>query len=230
MSAAGRSSSPTTVVLSFLFCGVIFAQSVEWPERWATVLKDTDKFLVAGEPERARRILLELVREIIDASRPSDQTDALLAVAMTHVAVADAAMGRTEDALWNWDIAQNIVRDVGARADLGGYGEPGELLRRNALPAAPERCAQTTNSPTSPSISKRREPDYPAGARRFAVGGILVVQIEVDTAGRPLRPQVMRKQPGPLVYATLAALREWRFEQKPNTQDLPFCVVFQFSN
>jgi outer membrane biosynthesis protein TonB len=214
---------------SFLSGGQAAAQSVDWPERWAAVLKDTDRFLAAGEPDRARRILSALVREIVDASRPNDQADAQLAVAMTQLAVAEAAGGRTDDAVWNWHIAQNIVRDVAAGVDLGAYGEPGELLRRNSLPAAPERCAQTTSSPSSPSISKRREPEYPEGARRFAVGGILVVQIELDATGRPLRPQVVRKQAGPLVYATLAALREWRFARKPNSPDLPFCVVFQYN-
>jgi Gram-negative bacterial TonB protein C-terminal len=218
------------LVFSILFAAAASSQPIEWSERWAAVLTDTDKLLVAGEPERARRILSELVREIVEASRPSDQADALLAVALTQLAVAEAGTGHTEDAVWIWHMAQNIVRDVAARVDLGAYGEPGELLRRNALPPPPERCAQATSSPTLPSISKRREPDYPAGARRFAVGGILIVQIEIDASGRPIRPQLMRKQAGPLAYATLAALHEWRFERKPTSQDLPFCVVFQYSN
>jgi hypothetical protein len=174
--------------VSFLLGALAAAQSVDLQERWAGALKETDRFLVAGEPERARRILSQLVREIVEASRPSDQVD--------------------------------------ARA----YGEPGELLRRNSLPAVPERCAQAANSPLSPSIAKRREPDYPSGALRFAFSGILVVQIEVDASGRPLRPQVIRKQAGPLVHATLDALGEWRFERKPNSPDLPFCVVFQYRN
>jgi hypothetical protein len=45
-----------------------------------------------------------------------------------------------------------------------------------------------------------------------------------------MRPQLMRKQAAPLAYATLMALHEWRFERKPTSQDLPFCVVFQYSN
>jgi len=117
---------------SFLSGGRAAAQSVDWPERWAAVLKDTDRFLAAGEPDRAHRILSALVREIVDASRPNDQADAQLAVAMTQLAVAEAAGGRTDDAVWNWHIAQNIVRDVAAGVDLGAYGEPGELLQRNS--------------------------------------------------------------------------------------------------
>jgi hypothetical protein len=132
------------LVLSILFGGAASSQPVEWPERWAAVLKDTDKLLVAGEPERVRRILTELVREIVEASRPSDQTDAVLAVALTQLAVAEDGIGHIEDAVWIWHMAQNIVRDIAARVDLGAYGERASCFggtRRRRPSVVPRRLA-----------------------------------------------------------------------------------------
>jgi TonB family protein len=91
-----------------------------------------------------------------------------------------------------------------------------------------EKCAQPPNAPSSPFIRKRREPRYPKAALRAASGGILIIQVELDPKGRPVRPQLLRRQPGALVYSALEALRGWRFEAKPNAGDLPVRVLFRF--
>ena len=57
---------------------------------------------------------------------------------------------------------------------------------------------------------------------------IVLVQVEVDARGRPVRPQVLLRRPGAFVFSALEALREWRFEVKPETSDTPFCQVFAF--
>ena len=202
-------------------------QAAEWPERWSAILKESRDRLTSGESQSARRMLSRLLKEVIEASLPSDRTDTLLADVLMQLALAEAGTGADDDAVWHWEIAQNIVRDV-ASADLSAFGKPADLLTSNILPPAPGQCAQPPGGPSSPTIKKRREPEYPRAALKSGASGILIVQVELNGAGQPIRPQLLRKQPGALVFATLMSLREWRFETKPGAGDQPFCLVFRF--
>jgi hypothetical protein len=59
---------------------------------------------------------------------------------------------------------------------------------------------------------------------KAGAGGIVIVQVELNAKGQPIRPQVLRKPPGAIVYSTLRSLREWRFEATPGTSDQPVCL------
>lgn len=215
------------VWVSVVAAAVNAGQRVEWSQRWTSLVKETQSLLEAGEAKRARRLLVPLLREVVEAERPSDDADARLAQVLTQLALAEAGDGATDEALWHWHIAQNVDRAV-ASSDLSGYGNLGAALSANLLPAAPEKCAQPPGASSSPTIRKRREPKYPKAAYTAASGGILIIQVEVDAQGRPVRPQLLRRQPGALVYSAMEALRDWRFKIKPNGGDVPVCVVFKF--
>ena len=202
-------------------------QSIDGPAQWDAILNESRGRLEAGESKPARRMLSRLLSDVLETSPPSDRTDALLADLLTQLAIAEAGAGAEDDAVWYWQIAQNIVRDV-ALADLSPFGRPTELLTNNILPAPPNRCAQPPGSPSSPTVKKRQEPKYPRAALKAGAGGILIVQVELNAKGQPIRPQVLRKLPGAIIYSALRSLREWRFEAKPGTGDQPFCMVFKF--
>jgi hypothetical protein len=108
-------------------------QSVDWPERWDAVLKESQGRLEAGESKAARHMLSRLLSDVLETSPPSDRTDRLLADVLTQLALAEAGDGANDDAVWHWAIAQNIVRDV-ALADLAPFGRPADLLTSNVCP------------------------------------------------------------------------------------------------
>jgi len=202
-------------------------QSVERSERWSAALAETQSVLESGDAKRARRMLAALLRDVLDTPRPSEESDERLGQVLTQLALAEAGDGAAEDAIWHWHIAQNVDRSV-AHSDLSRYGGSGATLLANVLAPAPTKCAQPPGAPSSPTIRERGEPKRPKAAVTAGLGGIVIVQVEVDANGRPVRPQVLLRPPGLLEYGALEALREFRFNVTTDAGDVPVCMVFKF--
>ena len=133
----------------------------------------------------------------------------LLGTALTHKALASAGLGKTDDALWYWYIAQEISPAAG-KTDLSSFGAAGEFLKRH-----PFSNADTTpgGKVTPARVVKQVLPKFPPGASRFGIGGDLVVQIIIDKNGQPTLPRIIRALPAPtLSFVALAALKHWQFE------------------
>jgi hypothetical protein len=183
--------------------------------------------LESGEGTRARRPLASLLRDLLDEDPPSDKADSRLGYVLTRLALAETSAGATEDATWHWHVAQNIDRSV-ASVDLSRYGNLAVPLSTTVLPPVPARCAQPPGAPSSPKILERREMKPPKAVSDLRERVIVIVQAEVDARGRPVRPQVLLRRPGAFVFSALEALREWRFEVKPDAGDTPVCLTFVF--
>jgi hypothetical protein len=202
-------------------------QEVEWPGRWASVIAETQRLLESGDGTRAREPLASLLRDLLDRDPPSDKADSRLGHVLTRLALAETSAGATDDATWHWHVAQNVDRSV-ASLDLSRYGNLGAALSATVLPPVPARCVQSPGSPSAPKILERREMKPPGAVSDLRERVIVLVQVEVDARGRPVRPQVFPRRPGALVFSALEALRAWRFEVKPEASDMPFCLVFAF--
>ena len=183
--------------------------------------------LESGEAMRARRMLVSLLRDVLEEQRPSEEGDKRLGQVLTQLALAEAGDGAPEDAVWHWHIAQNIDRAV-ASSDLNRYGNAGATLAANVLAAAPARCAQPPGAPFSPTIRERGEPKRPKAAVTAELAGIVILQVEVDANGRPVRPQAIGRQSGLLKYGALEALRDFRFNVRADASGVPVCMVFKF--
>jgi len=196
--------------------------------QWKATLEQTATLLQDSEFVEARGRLLKLTREMADEITEPGDADRLLGVALAQLAVAEAGAGNVDDAIWCWQIAQNVHPDIRA-FDLSPYGKFSGVLSANILPATPEKCARPANAP-APAVMQRSEPRYPKRARQIPIMGLVIVEIERDSSGRPIHPQVLRSPSAALTYSTLTTLREWRFAPPLDETELPsrFCRIFSF--
>jgi TonB family protein len=150
--------------------------------------------------------VLSLMVERLGAGGADDE---MLATAVAHKALAYAGLGKVNEALWYWYIAQEISPVV-AKSDLSSFGAPGEFLKRHPF-SEDDRLGGRRDTPAR--VLKQEMPRFPAGASRFGIAGDLVVQIVIDKNGQPTLPHIVRALPAPtLSFVALEALKHWQFE------------------
>ena len=69
-------------------------------------------------------------------------------------------------------------------------------------------------------------PDYPARMRQEGIGGTVLVEFEVNTAGAVVRAAVVDCSRGEFAEPALRAVRQWRFEPgRRHGRVVPFRVT-----
>jgi hypothetical protein len=179
----------------------------------------------------------ELGGAMADASPPAEGL--VLGRAAALQALAEAALGRRDEARWHWYVAQNLDRRL-IHMKLAHWGEAGAFLGRHRLAQAATQLAALTDvlDPVRPEAagSGFREPErtevvYPPRPEdlrdRDRFSHVVFVQITVAADGEVVQPVVVDAAfyPG-LVYRAFEALRQWRY--RPATLDgapIPFRYV-----
>jgi len=174
-----------------------------------------DGQLRAGKWEAARTAVLgkiDVGRKMLFAP--------YLANAVGRLAVAEAGLGREEDAIWHWHIAQNLDRAALSEKALATFGKAGELLARNPLrgvdQAPPGWTVLRTVDPAGDVRPERKRegevPPLSAEVGQLAAPKSLEVQVVVDAAGRLREPVVIAGGVPGMIWETLEGLRSWRYE------------------
>lgn len=200
-------------------------------------LKEAERLLIAGDYPAARKITVKVTDQMVDAMGPGEQAAKALGAVLTLRALAEAGLGREDDALWYWHLALNLFPGV-AGYDLARYGEPGELLRGNPISKEPPNGACSSppangvdccpscpdGSITPPKVRKKPLPSYPGGAMGFGEEGTLAVMVLVATDGSVSHPRIVEGLPAPtMAYTVLESMREWDFEPaRRNGEPIPF--------
>ena len=87
--------------------------------------------------------------------------------------------------------------------------------------ARPPSVSQSQVPPTpAPSVELDRQPqlkvttrpDYPEGARRAGIGGVVLLRVLVSASGEPQRVEIARGVQPDLDQAAVTAVRQWLFE------------------
>ncbi|MEA2603028.1 MAG: hypothetical protein QOF89_4020 [Acidobacteriota bacterium] len=172
-----------------------------------------DAHLHGGRWEAAREAALILI-----ARNRTTPLASGLAPAVARLALAEAGLGKQEDAVWHWHLAQNLDRSVLEGKALTAYGPPGELLARNSLRRADEAPAGwTVLASTDPEVKPGRLLSGPAPKLSAEVAAIaapkgLKLQAVIDTEGRLHDPVVIGGEVPGVVWEVLEGLRSWRYE------------------
>jgi TonB family protein len=176
---------------------------------WRGDVNQSAVSLRAGNYANSLQIIDHVLSDMVDRLGAGGADDEMLATALTHKALANAGLGKVDEALWYWYIAQEIS-PAAAKSDLSSFGAPGEFLKRHPFADAEIKAVGKV---TPARVVKQVLPKFPAGASRFGVAGDLVVQIIIDKTGQPTLPRIVRALPAPtLSYVALEALRHWQFE------------------
>jgi hypothetical protein len=241
--------SPVVSVVSgilFLTAVAVWAQCATQEQRWNEQLNEIEQQLRQSNWEPARQgaqFLTESLAErgggtIADHRDHADELNGAMAgpdpsaeeLALGRAAalgaIAEAELGRRDEARWHWYLAQNLSRNPRSM-DLSPYGEAGEFLRQNLLVDAEPQHAGIMDvlDPVRPEGSERsgfqpperinvtypRRPQDRRGRDRFS--HVVFIQITVDATGQVTQPLVVDGgfYPG-LIYRAFEALRTWKYQ------------------
>jgi len=204
-------------LLALLFSASVASAADPVSESWQKKTRANIQRLERGEHAAALKVANGVVRDMFYRLGPGTTETQSFSIALTHKALALAGLGRKDEALWNWHIALNLYPGL-AKTDLSKFGEAGKLLLANTELRKRDDVqriveGQTPANVTAPVLKKRVTPTYPEAAWQFGVSGITVVEVLVDRDGNIRSPLVLKALPAPTItYATLEALRQWKFE------------------
>ncbi len=81
---------------------------------------------------------------------------------------------------------------------------------------------------TAPVVTERTEPVYPENYRQLRMGGVIILECEVDATGRPGQIRVIKSLAPDFDMAGVEAVRKWKF--KPATRNgKPIAVLFNLT-
>ncbi len=214
---------------SLLFIGCISnASAALSADKWRGDVNQSAAALRAGNYANSLKITDHVLSDMVDQLSAGGADDEMLATALTHKALASAGLGKIDDALWYWYIAQEIY-PAAAKSDLSSFGVAGEFLKRHPFSIS----EPATHGKVTPArVVKQVLPKFPAGASRFGIAGDLVVQIIIDKNGQPTLPHIVRPLPAPtLSFIALEALRHWQFapaESNGAPVPMPFALTVHY--
>lgn len=201
-------------------------------DRWKSRLDRVENRLEAGDWKGALKGSVELRQKMV--ARLDDAAEVLPWAARTLVlqAIAEANLGRADDARWHWYSAQSYLDDL-PELDLSGYGRAAELL--SALSAddmpdewvAPATAEDRGDRYREVEIREPVEPRYPRSLRRSAMEGKVSLEIVVDASGRARRPRILDAGLVPtMAFPILDAVQRWRFVAA-RRGDEPVAVLYR---
>src|SRR4051812_7471722 len=195
------------------------------PDSWRAEVSQSAATLRTGNYANSLKIADQVLSAMVDRLGAGGADDSMLATALTHKALANAGLGKINEALWYWYIAQEISPAI-AKTDLSTFGAPGEFLKRHLITASD---VSPSGRFTPARIVKQVMPKFPTGASRFGIGGDLVVQIVIDKNGQPTLPRIVHSLPAPtLSFVALEALKQWQFEPARQNGE-PVSIVFDLT-
>ncbi|HYU34849.1 MAG TPA: energy transducer TonB [Thermoanaerobaculia bacterium] len=197
------------------------------PDSLAGRLAGIDGLLRSGEWSRAE----EAARLEIARSRRS-LSASVLAAGLARLALAEAGLGR-EEAVWHWQMAQGLDRDILPEATLRTFGAPGELLSRHPLrpagQAPPGLEVHSLGGAVEPPRRTAGElPELSQALRSLSVPLWICAQLIIDAEGRPRDPVLLGASLPGMSLEVLEAVRNWRF-QPARKEGRPVAVFYQFS-
>lgn len=182
---------------------------------WRDEVDKIDQDLRAGKWKPSKRAANRLAEQVVRLSWYGVGLREILSELAFQQAAAAANLGRRDEAVWYWQMAQNIdprIRDK----DFAPYGEAGKLLREFPLRKKGEVPARfRVVRPSFNRVFKYPRPAenwYPSiplnAAAKVERIGDLKVELIVDKEGKPHHPVLVSTYQHPVViYGALDALR-----------------------
>ena len=179
---------------------------------WEHELEEVDEKLRAGKWKAGHRGARKLAEEILFHGWHDRQLKRILAEVGFFRAAAAANLGRKDEALWYWYVAQNVDRRIREK-DLSPYGEASKLLRE--FPLRRKGTAPPSFGVVEPRygrftravLDKEWSPVIPNNmAAQEERPGDVHVELIVDRNGQPHHPVMLTHLHPVVTYGILDAL------------------------
>ncbi|MCH9651182.1 MAG: energy transducer TonB [Deltaproteobacteria bacterium] len=189
-------------------------------QRWLSQLERIEGQILAGKSRKAYRASKVLSESMMNSIRSGEDTGMALALATVMRALAAASSGDEMEALWHWQVAQQLFPEIN-QLKLEPYGEAGELLERNPA-KEPLVCEKPSclwdqgwlrkDGITPPKKKRAPYPQFPRASQGRQDPLSVILQVVINSSGIPTRPVIVKSN-GELtmVYSALEAFRHWRF-------------------
>lgn len=200
---------------------------------WQQRLRSTSQLLDAADWAAAEEQSRALLGELVTQLKAGESSAALLAASVAQLALAEAGLGRMADAIWNWQLAQNLNPGFRERG-VGSYGIASERLDQGSLRGWNQPpVGRPVESLLDPAVSPPKILHGPSIVFRASEEVLrefprdLSVEVIVGVDGRAYHPVIRGSliNPAP-VAVSLDVLREWRFE--PATKNGVAVPVFLY--
>ncbi len=182
------------------------------PEPWRSGFKRIESDLDAGRWQDGAHNAGQLAERMARLFPASPTGRVMVGSALAMQAIAEVEAGRRDEALWHWQVAQNLNPELQRAPFAEAFGETGAWLEVHRLRSpgslkVPAAAATTPPAPLSVPV-----PKPPAELRQAWRSKPLEVEVVIDSSGQVRSPVVLDggELPGK-VYFGLAALKRWRF-------------------
>ncbi len=179
---------------------------VQWQRRHAAIEQQFE----ARRWEEAESAARDLFQDMNVGLAKSPNGGPLLAEALKLLAAARAGLGQHEEALQDWQIAQNLNPDL-RQGQLPSYGGAGAFLEASRLRRTGEPPAKL-KVPMMKTIPDGVTPPVPVDVLLTSAWDGLEVEAVIDASGRVREPVVLHGRLPVMTCAALRALYDWRFE------------------
>ena len=198
--------------------------------KWERAVENLESQLRRGDWKRTMERCVTQRNKMIDKFTDPAINLELVAQTLLLQAVAEANLGRDDDALWHWFSAQNYLDGL-AELDLSDMGRAQSVLGGRSLADIPEATGSSDQSERSRyrevKIKKPVRPTYPKALVKSGIEGGVVIKVIVGTDGMPHQPVVLEAGLRPLMaFPALEALRSWRFTPAQESEK-PIAVYYE---
>jgi hypothetical protein len=185
--------------------------------RWLRDLQEARALLLEARWEEAEAQARALHTEIAHDLKGGEAANDLAGTALAELALAEAGLGRREEAVWHLQCAASFHPGF-REASLAEFGEAGAALAAAARAVDPTLATPLDLVPAPPGFEPPAILEAPyvvflAGLEVLqALDPELRVRVVVAPDGSPRRPEVLGRLDNPgAVLLSLEQLRLWRF-------------------
>ncbi|HEY6844045.1 MAG TPA: hypothetical protein VI391_07750 [Thermoanaerobaculia bacterium] len=191
----------------FLAFTIVLSAATLSAQNWRDELKWVDHDLQTQHYAHARKWSIKVINSMCDHLGTGPDAMYSLATAVAYRAMAEAGLGKTDDADWYSHVALSLYPKL-ADQDWSAYGEVGQWLTstKHADDVTPEAGA-AVRLPT-----KKEDPDCPLSAIAGAYYQPVTVGAVVDEDGVARCPRLVSQTTAPtLAYAAFESLKDFEF-------------------
>ena len=200
------------------------------PEEWRSRLLGIGDRLLAEEWVQAEKQAVALASEMAEQIVGGSGVDMMFGMVTTYRALALSGQQRHDEAIWYWQVAQQLFPQV-KELDLSRFGPWAGALQLHAprQPGIKSDLSDQGGEFVAPRRLSSPTPRFSSGRAFRGLEVDVVLQVIVGVDGRPSQPLILESRGEPtLVWAALEALREWTFE--PASRDgVPEPVLYKLT-